>query len=115
MHIDSLIKQCNFKGLEPDPARRRDSELSVGGIFMPSWGGRKLSSASMTGGALAGTCGRQTRAGSLSQHEENRLNKHIRVVRILFLNVVAVLVMWLPITVIMILIYIDGKSESNFF
>lgn len=59
-----------------------------------------------------------SRQGSLSQHEEIRLNKHIRVVRVLFLNVVVVLVMWLPITIIMILIYIDGSrtnEDKNFF
>lgn len=62
--------------------------------------------------------GRQGRAGSLSQHEEIRLHKHLRVVRILLLNVVAVLVMWLPITIVMFLIYVDGSrptEDPNFF
>ena len=74
------------------------------------WAGRKSSSASVTG--------RQGRAGSLSQHEEIRLQKHLRVVRILLLNVVAVLVMWLPITTVMLLIYLDGRrpnEDTNFF
>ena len=79
------------------------------GTLVP-WAGRKLSSASVTG--------HQSRAGSLSQHEETRLHKHLRVVRILLLNVVAVLVMWLPITIVMLLIYLDGTrptEDTNFF
>ena len=98
------------QGLEPDQTRRRDSELSVVGTLVP-WAGRKLSSASMTGGAVG--LGRPNRAGSLSQHEEVRLHKHLRVVRILLLNVVAVLVMWLPITVLMLLIYLDGRRPTE--
>ncbi|XP_076678576.1 free fatty acid receptor 4-like isoform X1 [Andrena cerasifolii] len=100
---------CVAQGLESGATGRRDSELSVVGTLLP-WAGRKLSSASMTG--------RQGRAGSLSQHEELRLHKHLRVVRILLLNVVAVLVMWLPITTVMLLIYIDGRrptEDTNFF
>lgn len=98
-----------LQGLESGATGRRDSELSVVGTLLP-WAGRKLSSASMNG--------RQGRAGSLSQHEELRLHKHLRVVRILLLNVVAVLVMWLPITTVMLLIYIDGRrptEDTNFF
>ncbi|XP_012283038.1 free fatty acid receptor 4 [Orussus abietinus] len=88
---------------------RRDSELSVVGTLVP-WAGRKMSTSSM------GT--KQGRAGSLSHHEEIRLHKHLRVVRILLLNVVAVLVMWLPITIVMFLIYVDGRrpnEDTNFF
>lgn len=79
------------------------------GTLVP-WAGRKLSSASVTG--------RQGRTGSMSQHEEVRLHKHLRVVRILLLNVVAVLMMWLPITTVMLLIYIDGRrptEDTDFF
>lgn len=79
------------------------------GTLVP-WAGRKSSSASVTG--------RQGRAGSLSHHEEIRLHKHLRVVRILLLNVVAVLVMWLPITIVMLLIYLDGRrpnEDTDFF
>ncbi|XP_075223448.1 neuropeptide FF receptor 2-like [Lycorma delicatula] len=50
---------------------------------------------------------------SLSHHEEMRLNKHIRVVRVLLLNVLVVLLMWLPITVIMFLIYWDGSRPNE--
>lgn len=74
------------------------------------WASRKSSSASTTG--------RQGRAGSLSQHEEIRLHKHLRVVRILLLNVIAVLAMWTPISVLLILIYLDGRrpiEDTNFF
>ncbi|XP_033215535.1 free fatty acid receptor 4-like [Belonocnema kinseyi] len=84
-----------------DGSDRRDSELSIVGTLVP-WAGRKLS-----------VPGRQGRAGSLSQHEEIRLNKHLRVVRLLLLNVVAVLVMWLPITVVMLLIYLDGRRPNE--
>jgi hypothetical protein len=49
----------------------------------------------------------------VSQHEEARLGKHLRVVRVLLLNVVVVLIMWLPITVIMFLIYIDGRRPTE--
>ncbi|XP_043283224.1 free fatty acid receptor 4-like [Venturia canescens] len=100
---------CVTQAQESGSGGRRDSELSVVGTLVP-WAGRKLSSASVTG--------RQGRAGSLSQHEEVRLHKHLRVVRILLLNVVAVLVMWLPITTVMLLIYIDGRrpnEDTDFF
>ncbi|RZF45066.1 hypothetical protein LSTR_LSTR002027 [Laodelphax striatellus] len=59
-----------------------------------------------------------SRAGSLTHHEEGRLNKHIRVARIILLNVLVVLIMWLPITIIMFLIYVDGSrsnDDTNFF
>ncbi|XP_034937592.1 free fatty acid receptor 4-like [Chelonus insularis] len=91
-----------------DPTRR-DSELSVVGTLVP-WAGRKSSATSVTS--------RQGRAGSLSQHEEIRLHKHIRVVRILLLNVIAVLIMWLPITIVMLLIYLDGRrpvGDTDYF
>ncbi|XP_014236211.1 delta-type opioid receptor-like [Trichogramma pretiosum] len=122
---------CVAQGLEPETAggRRRDSELSVVmGTLVPSWAGRKLSSASMqgscpttnigSGGGLQQPAGRQVRASSLSQTEEIRLHKHLRVVRILLLNVAAVLAMWLPITILMILIYVDGRrpiEDVDFF
>lgn len=54
----------------------------------------------------------------LSHHEEIRFNKHVRVVRVLLANVMAVLIMWLPITVVMFLIYVDGSrqtDDTNFF
>ncbi|XP_046417975.1 free fatty acid receptor 4-like [Neodiprion pinetum] len=100
---------CVAQGVVEGGTVRRDSELSVVSTLVP-WAGRKLSTASMSG--------RQGRAGSLSHHEEIRLHKHLRVVRILLLNVVAVLVMWLPITIVMFLIYIDGRrpnEDTNFF
>ncbi|XP_039282018.1 neuropeptide Y receptor type 2 [Nilaparvata lugens] len=62
--------------------------------------------------------GAGVRAGSLTHHEESRLNKHIRVARIILLNVLVVLIMWLPITVVMFLIYVDGSrptADTNFF
>ncbi|XP_069689928.1 free fatty acid receptor 4-like [Periplaneta americana] len=87
---------------------RRDSELSfVGSIVMP-WT-RKVSTASQQFVA---------RNGSMSQHEELRLTKHLRVVRVLLLNVVVVLLMWLPITIVMFLIYVDGRrptEDTDFF
>jgi hypothetical protein len=92
------------------PPTRRDSELSfVGSLVMP-WT-RKISTTSqqfMSPGP----------SGSLSQHEELRLNKHLRVVRVLLLNVIVVLLMWLPITVVMFLIYVDGRrpyEDTDFF
>ncbi|KAG7200491.1 hypothetical protein KM043_001057 [Ampulex compressa] len=96
---------CVAQSVESSTTGRRDSELSVVGTLIPWVSTRRSSIASITG--------RQGRAGSLSHHEEIRLHKHLRVVRILFLNVVAVLVMWLPITVIMLLIYLDGKRSSE--
>lgn len=53
------------------------------------------------------------KTASLSHHEELRLSKHIRVVRVLLLNVLVVLVMWLPITIIMFLIYWDGSRPNE--
>ncbi|XP_017796578.1 PREDICTED: free fatty acid receptor 4-like [Habropoda laboriosa] len=105
----SCVAQGLESGRKNGATGRRDSELSVVGTLLP-WAGRKLSSASVTGG--------KARAGSLSQHEETRLYKHLRVVRILLLNVIAVLVMWLPITIVVLLIYVDGKrptEDTNFF
>ncbi|KAG8033896.1 hypothetical protein G9C98_008377 [Cotesia typhae] len=79
-------------------------KLSVVGTLVP-WAGRKSSAASVSS--------RQGRAGSLSQHEEIRLHKHLRVVRILLVNVFAVLIMWLPITIIMLLIYLDSRRPPS--
>lgn len=45
----------------------------------------------------------------------NRLLKHRRAVRILYSNVTAVLLMWLPITIVMFLIYEDGHRNDDFF
>lgn len=87
---------------------RRQSELSVTEIFVP-WPRRFSAQLSNNGTTNA----LKNRTGSLSHHEEIRLNKHIKVVRVLFLNVVVVLVMWLPITLIMLLIYIDGSRSTN--
>ncbi|XP_017782639.1 PREDICTED: neuropeptide Y receptor type 2-like [Nicrophorus vespilloides] len=86
---------------------RRQSEVSMSDIFAP-WP-RKFSNSQMS------TTGRH---GSLSHHEELRLHKHIRVVRVLFLNVIVVLIMWLPITLVMLLIFLDGRrptEDRNFF
>lgn len=74
------------------------------------WVGRKSSTTSANG--------HPGRAGSLSHQEEIRLQKHLRVVRIILLNVVAVLLMWLPITILMLLVYIDSRrpiDDTNFF
>lgn len=92
-----------------NPQNRRQSEISMSDIFVP-WPRRF--STQLT------TSPNGVRQNSLSQHEEIRVNKHVKVVRILFLNVVVVLVMWLPITIIVFLIYIDGKrffNKHNFF
>ncbi|XP_078032999.1 neuropeptide FF receptor 1-like isoform X3 [Augochlora pura] len=97
------------QGLESGGTGRRDSELSVMGTLL-TWPGRKLSGASIAA--------RPGRAGSLSQHEEIRLQKHLRAVRILMLNVLCVLIMWLPITTVMLLIYVDGRrpvENTDFF
>lgn len=97
------VKGCNRAQV------RRQSELSLSDIFTP-WP-RKCSSSSQ----FSCPSGRQ---GSLSHHEEIRLNKHIKVVRVLFLNVIMVLLMWLPITIVMFLIYFDGRrtnDDQNFF
>lgn len=48
----------------------------------------------------------------LVRHEELRYRKHVRVVRVLLINVLVVLVMWLPITVVMCLIYVDGSRDT---
>lgn len=87
---------------------RRDSDLSFVGSLVLPWA-RKVSTASQ----VSGTVGANGRAGSLSQHEELRLHKHVRVVRVLLLNVVVVLLMWLPITVVMFLIYVDGSRPNE--
>lgn len=106
-----MISAVDIKGCKRAQVRRQ-SELSLSDIFVP-WP-RKFSAqfASCPNGNNMG------RQGSLSHHEEIRLNKHIKVVRVLFLNVVVVLVMWLPVTIIMLLIYIDGRranEDKNYF
>lgn len=96
------------------PSTRRDSDLSfVGSLVMP-WS-RKISTASAasSGGAPGNIPGAAAGRGSLSAHEELRLSKHLRVVRVLLLNVVVVLIMWLPITVVMFLIYVDGRRPNE--
>ncbi|KAJ8664249.1 hypothetical protein QAD02_005911 [Eretmocerus hayati] len=116
-------------GQEGQVGRRRDSELSVMSTVISWAAGRKLSSASVTGTPCPGLYqqqtpqqqqqqGRQVRAGSLSQHEEHRLHKHEKVVRVLRLNVVFVPLMWLPITFMMLLIQYDGgrpTEDTQFF
>ncbi|CAH1131237.1 unnamed protein product [Ceutorhynchus assimilis] len=82
---------------------RRQSELSMSDIFVP-WPRKFSTQMSSSNGS---------RHGSLSTQEELRLNKHIKCVRVLFLNVIVVLVMWLPITLIMVLIHIDGRREND--
>lgn len=100
---------------------RRGSELSFVGSLMAHAhaAGRKVSAASQLGSVVGMPIpGLGGRSASLSQHEELRLNKHIRVVRVLLLNVLVVLVMWLPITVVMSLIYVDGSrptEDTDFF
>lgn len=101
----------SIPNLNESPTRRQSS-LSVVENFV-GWA-RKPSNCSQTGlGSVL-----KTRTSSMSHHEELRLAKHIRVIRVLLLNVVAVLIMWLPITILMFLIYIDGRrpnEDTNFF
>lgn len=80
---------------------RRQSEISISDVLAP-WP-RKQSNPSHI------VTGRQ---GSLSKHEEIRAGKHIKTVRILFINVIVVLSMWLPILVVLVLLYFDGKRPS---
>ncbi|XP_043663746.1 free fatty acid receptor 4-like isoform X1 [Vespula pensylvanica] len=106
---DRWAVPCVAQDLTTGKGNRRDSELSVVGSLIP-WVGRKLSTSSVVE--------RTGRTGSMSQHEEVRLHKHIRVMRILLLNVVAVLVMWLPITIIALLLFIDAQrppEQTDFF
>lgn len=49
----------------------------------------------------------------LVRHEELRYRKHVHVVRVLLINVIVVLVMWLPMTVVMCLIYVDGSRKTE--
>lgn len=103
-----VVSSVNMKGCNRSQSRR-ESEVSLSDIFVP-WP-RKFSSCSSQN-AVNG------RHGSWSHHEELRINKHIKVVRVLFLNVVVVLVMWLPITIVMLLIFIDGRrpqDDKNYF
>lgn len=105
-----VVSTTDAKGYGNRDQIRRQSEISITDILAP-WP-RKFSSNSHISGSPGG------RHGSLSQHEELRLNKHIRVVRILFLNVIVVLLMWLPITIAVLLIFIDGmrpNEDTNFF
>ncbi|XP_014248460.1 free fatty acid receptor 4-like [Cimex lectularius] len=55
---------------------------------------------------------------SLSRQEEARVRKHIRIMRVALFNMLVVLAMWLPITVVLCLIYVDGDrplSDNSFF
>lgn len=49
----------------------------------------------------------------VSQQERNRFNRHLKVVHIFLANVSAVLIMWLPITALMLLIYLDGRRPNG--
>ncbi|KAF5286163.1 hypothetical protein FQR65_LT12921 [Abscondita terminalis] len=82
---------------------RRQSKISITTMLTP-WPRKFSSNTQFSGG------GRQ---GSLSQHEELRLNKHIRVLRLLLLNVVVVLCMWLPIILVLFLIFIDARRSND--
>ncbi|KAL1488018.1 hypothetical protein ABEB36_015393 [Hypothenemus hampei] len=90
------IKSCRTQ-------TRRQSELSFTDILVP-WSRRFSAQLSIPN---------SSRQGSLSTQEEIRLNKHLRAVRVLFLNVLVVLVMWLPITLMMVLIHIDGRRSNE--
>ncbi|KAF2884319.1 hypothetical protein ILUMI_21838 [Ignelater luminosus] len=106
-----VVSTTDMKGATNRDQMRRQSELSITDILAP-WP-RKFSTNSQFSGSPNGG-----RHGSLSHHEELRLNKHIRVVRVLFLNVLVVLLMWLPITTMMFLIFLDGRranEDTNFF
>jgi len=106
-----VVSTAEVKGCGNRDQIRRQSELSITDILAP-WP-RKFSTNSQFSNSPNGG-----RHGSLSHHEELRLNKHIRVVRVLFLNVVVVLFMWLPITTVMLLIFVDGRrptEDTNFF
>ncbi|KAK6635956.1 hypothetical protein RUM44_001211 [Polyplax serrata] len=102
----------NAPDLNSSSSRRQSSLSIIGSLASPL--SRKTSSGSQT--VLNSPV--KIKTGTLSHHEELRLAKHVRVVRILLLNVVAVLIMWLPITIIMFLIYVDGSrpnEDTNFF
>lgn len=104
-----VVSTIDMKGCSRSQVRRQ-SELSLTDIFTP-WP-RKFSTSSQLASCPQG------RHGSMSHHEEIRLNKHVKVVRVLFLNVIMVLLMWLPITTVMFLIYLDGRrpnSDTNYF
>lgn len=109
---NAQVTISSIPGLNSSPTRRQSSLSIIGSLASPL--SRKTSNSSQTALGL----GVKLRNGSLSQHEELRLAKHVKVVRVLLLNVVAVLIMWLPITIIMFLIYIDGSrpnEDVNFF
>lgn len=104
-----VLSTVEMKGNNNRAQARRQSELSLSDIFSP-WP-RKCSS----GSQFSNSNGRQ---GSMSQHEELRLNRHIKVIRVLFLNVLMVLIMWLPITIMLFLVVIDNRrsaDDTNFF
>ncbi|VEN60830.1 unnamed protein product [Callosobruchus maculatus] len=109
-----MISAADMKGCDRAQIRRQ-SELSISDIFVP-WPRRfsaQFSAAPNPAHTTSSNPPSAGRHGSLSHHEEIRLHKHIKVVRVLFLNVLLVLVMWLPITVVMLLIYIDGRRENE--
>lgn len=105
---------------------RRQSEISISEILTP-WS-RRFSNTlqignnggGVGGGSSSGAGGYQTtRHGSMSQQEENRYNKRVKVIRTLSINIVLLLIMWLPITLMPLLILCDGlmirnEKESHF-
>lgn len=87
---------------------RRQSEISISEILTP-WS-RRFSNTLQTGGYPA------MRHGSMSQQEENRYNKRVKVIRTLSINVVLLLITWVPISIMPILIFCDGlRKDSNYF
>ncbi|XP_065341239.1 free fatty acid receptor 4-like [Cloeon dipterum] len=84
---------------------RRDSQISFSGIVGLNKTLRKLSVNSRLSAPRGSV--------SMTQHEEQRLSKHLRVVRLLLLNVLLVLLMWLPITLVLVLIYVDGQRPND--
>lgn len=118
-----LVFNCHiiFKSLRKIQLRLKEK---VGGVENTSANKIKQSILTITGNILPASASQRlsdsavhapvTRLSSSGGFQ--RLQKHRRAVRILISNVLAVLLMWLPITVVMFLIYVDGhRSDDQFF
>ncbi|XP_046386337.1 orexin receptor type 2-like [Ischnura elegans] len=98
-----------------DNSQRRDSDMSFVGIWAAGLPWRKNSTFLQSRGSVVSQAAPSSAAATQAaqQREEARLRRHLRVVRLLLLNVGVVVAMWLPIAVIALLIYVDGRRPNE--
>ncbi|KAG8223036.1 hypothetical protein J437_LFUL001358 [Ladona fulva] len=101
-----------------ESSQRRDSDMSFVGIWAAGLPWRKNSTTVAQQGPRGSVISQAAASAAAAsqaaqQREEARLRRHLRVVRLLLLNVGVVVAMWLPIAVVALLIYADGRRSND--